>query len=92
MASFGFVGALEYELVGERSASLGRAGLRLTEALDTLAAAGPGAPGREQLVASAGVRLWELIVQRESCGFTQHGSVYEAWDIPPEVWMKMGPG
>ncbi len=93
---------LDYEIAQEKAASLGRAGRRLTAALEVLAAFdaahtdGPALTDsllaeRRCLVAEAGEALWFLIVQREAIGLRRHGALYRFYEVPADVRLRMGP-
>jgi len=93
--------ALEQELLGERAAALGRVARRMEQALGELrafdqerAAAGP-ADGdrvtRAELLAAAAEWVWFYIIQRESLGWYRHEEVVRMYDIPSEVYLRMGP-
>jgi len=89
---------LQYEILQEKAASLGRAANRLTEALEALEAfdtqgdtGGDAASRRDELVARAGEAAWALTVQRELCGFRDPRWVLDTYRIPPEVARRMAP-
>jgi len=96
------VDVLEYELVQEQAAALGRMGRALEAAIEKLRefdAAHPraGAPTSEQqarraLVIEAGHALWMFMVQREACGLRESRTVMRDYDVPGEVQKRMGPG
>jgi hypothetical protein len=93
---------LEYEIVQEQAAALGRLGRALEAALTGLAAfdAIQGSSvdaswssrktARMQLLEAAGYALWCVIVQREACGFRDQGAVLRAYRVPAEVRNRMG--
>ena len=92
---------LEYEIVQERAAALGRMGRALEAALAKLRefdAAHPrvGAPAsaqqaRRTLVMGAGHALWMFVVQREACGLRDSRTVMRNYDVPGEVQQRMEP-
>ena len=92
---------LEYEIVQERAAALGRMGRALEAALAKLRefdAAHPreGAPASAQqarctLVMEAGHALWMFVVQREACGLRDSRTVMRNYDVPGEVQQRMEP-
>lgn len=94
----GNVDALNYEIVQESAATLGRLGRRLQEAMDALAAfdaardrGGASASAeRDGLVAAAGEALWYYVVQREVMGLGDSDSVVRHLGIPREVRLRMG--
>lgn len=87
---------LEYELVQEQAAALGRMGRGLEAAIARLRefdAAHPGdAPAAERraLVAAAGKALWMFIVQREASGLRDSRTVMRDYDVPGEVMLHSG--
>jgi hypothetical protein len=85
---------LDYEIVQEQVAALGRLGRALETALATLAAyeCADGKPGavRAELVQNASDALWCLIVQRETCGLRDPRPVIRQYGVPAEVQNRMG--
>ena len=91
---------LDYEIVQEQAAALGRMGRALETALARLAefdAAYPraGAPAsvrqaRRVLVMEAGHALWMFVVQREACGLRDSRSLMRDYEVPDEVQRHMG--
>ncbi len=90
----GGVDLLEYELVQEKAATLGRIGRRLQDALAALAehdrAGNADATQRDELVASAGEALWYYVIQREVCGLRDSEAVMRHLGVPREVRLRMG--
>ena len=92
---------LEYEILQERAAALGRMGRALEAALARLRefdAAHPraGAPvsaqqARHTVVMEAGHALWMFVVQREACGLRDSRAVMRNYDVPGEVQQRMEP-
>jgi uncharacterized protein DUF6665 len=94
---------LEYEIVQEQAAALGRLGRALEAALTRLAAfdAIEGSSvddaswsarkaARTQLLEAAGYALWCFIIQREACGLRDQGAVIREYRVPAEVRNRMG--
>lgn len=92
---------LEYEILAEQAATIGRLGRDLREALDALhvfdsRAVGDTTPGdrrdaqRVRLVDAAAYALWHFVVQRECSGFRGTEQVLADFVIPHEVHAKMG--
>ena len=91
---------LEYELVQEQAAALGRMGRALEAALAKLRefdAAHPraGSPEamrqeRRALVTAAGKALWMFVVQREACGLRDSRIVMRDYNVPGEVLLHSG--
>jgi hypothetical protein len=82
---------LEYEILGEQAATIGRLSQELRNALDALAAVGHDDPQRPRLVDVAGYALWNFVVQRDCSGMgrmTEH--VLKSYGVPPEVRARMG--
>ncbi len=98
------VGALNYEIVQEQAAALGRLGRALEAALavlsnydraqaepgDDAARARSGALARTRLVQDAGDALWCFIVQREACGLRDWRLIMREYGVPAEVQNRMG--
>jgi hypothetical protein len=88
--------ALDYEIAQEKAATLGRLGRQLEEALAALRAfdaeppAGDRRAARGVLVAEAGMVLWQFIVQREALGMRDVRQVLRAYQVPGEVYLRMG--
>ena len=87
---------LEYELVQEQAAALGRMGRALETALARLWDFDAGHPrdeGREvrrALVREAGKALWMFVVQREACGLRDSRTVLRDYNVPGEVMLHSG--
>src|SRR5215469_7341267 len=95
------VDVLDYEIVQEQAAALGRMGRALEAALAKLrefdAAPCSGAPAsaqqaRRTLVMEAGHALWMFVVQREACGLRDSRAVMRDYNVPGEVQQRMGSG
>jgi hypothetical protein len=86
---------LEYEVAQERASALGRLGRRLEVALAALAACQRTANSdrkiRDSLVEQAGYALWLYVVQREACGLNAGAQVMQGYEVPNEVYARMGP-
>jgi hypothetical protein len=87
---------LEYELLQEQAAALGRMGRALEAALAKLRefdAAEPPAGGQQErrvLVKEAGQALWMFVVQREACGLRDSRIVMRDYNVPGEVVLYSG--
>jgi hypothetical protein len=89
---------LDYEIVQEQAAALGRMGRALEAALARLkefdaahtGAAAPVRQARRALVMEAGHALWMFVVQREACGLRDFSAVMRDYDVPDEVQQHMG--
>src|ERR1700745_3595638 len=89
---------LDYEIVQEQAAALGRMGRALEASLAKLRefdAANPraGAPAEPHqagraLVIEAGHALWMFVVQREACGLRDSRSVMSNYNVPGEVQQR----
>jgi hypothetical protein len=92
---------LNYEIVEEQAAALGRMGRALEAALARLRdfdAAHPRAgasasaqQARRALVMEAGHALWMFVVQREACGLRDSRIVMRNYNVPGEVQLRMAP-
>jgi len=97
-------GALDYEIVQEQAAALGRLGRALEAALaalsnydraqaepgDDAARARSGVSARARLVQDASDALWCFIVQREACGLRDLRLIVREYGVPAEVQNRMG--
>jgi hypothetical protein len=85
---------LEYELVQEQAAALGRMGRALETALAKLREFDASTPGLDQsrsaLVKEAGKALWMFVVQREACGLRDSRTIMRDYDVPGEVMLHSG--
>lgn len=91
---------LEYELVQEQAAALGRMGRALEAALAALREFDAEHPhtevsaserqARRALVTEAGKALWMFIVQREACGLRDSRTVMRDYGVPGEVMLHSG--
>jgi hypothetical protein len=91
---------LDYEIVQEQTATLGRLGRALEAALAALAhfdltqperEAGDGCvPMREGLVQNASHALWCFLIQREVCGLRDQRLILREYRVPTEVQNRMG--
>jgi hypothetical protein len=90
--------ALDYEIVQEQAAALGRLGRALEAALAALSrhdrtqAEGGNQPPvvRERLLREASHALWCFIIQREACGLRDQQLVGREYRVPREVQNRMG--
>jgi hypothetical protein len=92
---------LDYEILQEQAAALGRMGRALEAALARLrefetAHLRAGASVSEQqarraLVMEAGHALWMFVVQREACGLRDSRTIMRDYNVPGEVQQRMGP-
>ena len=96
--------ALDYEILQEQAAALGRLGRALEAALAALsnydraqtepshdaASARSGASARARLVQDASDALWCFIIQREACGLRDWRLVVHQYGVPAEVQNRMG--
>ena len=97
-------GALDYEIVQEQAAALGRLGRALEATLaalsnyhstraepgDDAARARSGASARARLVQDASDALWCFIIQREACGLRDWRLIMREYGVPAEVQNRMG--
>jgi hypothetical protein len=86
---------LEYELVQEQAAALGRMGRALEAALAELREFDAGASAsdrgaRHALVTAAGKALWMFVVQREACGLHDSRMLARDYNVPGEVLLHSG--
>jgi hypothetical protein len=91
---------LEYELIQEQAAALGRIGRALETALAKLRefdaahahadAAETDHQARRGLVREAGKALWMFVVPREACGLRDSRTVTRDYNVPGEVLLFSG--
>jgi len=91
---------LDYEIVQEQAAALGRIGASAGSGRRQAAefdAAHPRASApasaqqaRRTLVMEAGHALWMFVVQREACGLRDSRTVMRDYNVPGEVQQRMG--
>lgn len=80
---------LQYELLQEQAAALGRQGRKLEMALAALAGHA-GGEGRPALLAAAADAAWCFFVQREVMGLRDRAAVVAQYGIPREVLNRIG--
>jgi hypothetical protein len=96
---------LDYEIVQEQAAALGRLGRGLEAALGALAAYDRAQDEhrdnfaalssctravRDRLVQDASDALWCFIIQREACGLRDQGLIVREYCVPRDVQNRMG--
>ena len=90
---------LEYEMMQEKAAALGRLTRNFEAALAALAAfdaaasdaLGRARPARrEALLDAAGRALFDFVVQREACGLRNTEAVLRHYNVPAAVRWRMG--
>ena len=95
----GALDVLEYEMMQEKAAALGRLTRNFEAALAALAdfdAAEALAPERqrpgrrEALLDAAGWALFDFVVQREACGLRNTDAVLKHYNVPAAVRLRMG--
>jgi hypothetical protein len=84
---------LDYELVSEKAATLGRVGERAASAVARLRAFDGGDDGEGERAAclhEAADAVWCYFIQRELCGFRDHRGVIAELKIPPDILRRLG--
>ena len=81
---------LEREMMGEKAASLGRAGRLVQQRLKDLRSYERQDAGWLAAVRSAADAVQSYFVQRELCGLVNHDRPIEDYSIPPEVLARLG--
>lgn len=88
---------LEYEILEEQAATIGRLSRELRAALDALAnfdrqqaAVDCGDPRRMRLVDDAAYALWHFVVQRDCSGLRGTEHVLKSYGVPAEVRARVG--
>jgi hypothetical protein len=92
------VDVLEYEMMQEKAAALGRLTRNFEAALAALAAfeaaaadAAHARPARRgALLDTAGQALFDFVVQREACGLRNTEAVLRHYNVPAAVRSRMG--
>jgi hypothetical protein len=97
--------ALDYEIIQEQAAALGRLGRALEAALRDLSAhdadrrgsqtalaslASASQEARTRLIEEASHALWCFIIQREACGLRDEGAIVREYRVPAEVRNRVG--
>lgn len=80
--------ALDYEIMGEMAASLGRAGEKVEQTLAQLAAA--AMPERDMRLRAAARAVHAYFIQRELCGLRNHDAAIVDYNIPRAVLIRLG--
>lgn len=80
--------ALNYEIMGEQTATLGRSGRRMEAALAALRA--HEGEGRDAVLRTAADAVWCFLVQREVMGLRDRDRVVAEYGVPREVMARLG--
>ena len=81
---------LDYELLGEKAATLGRMGEKAAKAMSALHRCSLADRDRPMRLAQAAEAVWCFFIQRELCGFRDHRVVISELNIPREVLVRLG--
>jgi hypothetical protein len=81
---------LDYELLGEKAATLGRLGQKAAQAVARLNAFEGEGADRTAVLYAASEAVWCYFIQRELCGFRDHRGVIAEMQIPKEVLRHLG--
>jgi hypothetical protein len=84
------VDVLDYELMAEKAASLGRAGHYAERYLRQLREYEGNAEGRAALLKKTAEAVYAWFIQRELCGLRGHDSLIREYSIPKEVLVRLG--
>jgi hypothetical protein len=84
------VDVLDYELMAEKAASLGRAGYYAEQYLGRLRDYEGDAEDRAVLLKKTADAVYAWFIQRELCGLRRHDSVIREYAIPREVLVRLG--
>jgi len=84
------VDVLDYELMSEKAASLGRAGYYAEQYLRRLHEYEGGAEERVVLLKKTVEAVYAWFIQRELCGLKRHDSLIREYSIPKEVLVRLG--
>lgn len=80
----------QVEMAKESAGSLGRAGLRVEDALSRLRAARAGTEERDRRLKAAVEAVYYYFIQRELLGAARHDEAIALYDIPDEVLRRLG--
>lgn len=86
----GAVQTIDHEVLGEKAATLGRAGERVEKTLKRLAVEAADSPRRPELLRDAAEAVYAYFIQRELCGMRRHQDVIREYGIPAEVLVRLG--
>lgn len=89
-ALHGGMNPIDYEIAGEKAASLGRAGERVQKTLAILAGLEREAEDRRLTVRDAAEAVYAYFIQRELCGLRRHHDAIAEYGIPQEVLARLG--
>jgi hypothetical protein len=84
------VSALDTEIMGEKAASLGRAGRLVEQRVRELSNIGIADANRSAVVQMTADAVQAYFVQRELCGLVSHDRPIEDYGIPAEVLARLG--
>jgi hypothetical protein len=84
------VDVLDYELMAEKAASLGRAGYYAEQYLRRLREYEGNAEERVVLLKKTTEAVYAWFIQRELCGLRRHDSLIREYAIPREVLARLG--
>ena len=84
------VDVLDYELMAEKAASLGRAGYYAEQYLRRLSEYEGDAEDRARLLKETAEAVHAWFIQRELCGLRRHDSLIREYAIPKEVLARLG--
>jgi hypothetical protein len=84
------VDVLDYELMAEKAASLGRAGYYAEQYLRRLREYEGDAEERVILLKKTAEAVYAWFIQRELCGLRRHDSLIREYAIPKEVLVRLG--
>jgi hypothetical protein len=85
-----FLDPLGVEIMGEKAASLGRAGATVERAIAALERHVGDDDARKRLVAGAADAVYAYFIQRELYGIRRHDDVIADCRIPREVLARLG--
>lgn len=81
---------LDVEILAERAASLGNAGLLVETTLGKLKAVDHADPRRQGILQRAADAVHSYFIQRELSGFSDHTNAIKDYAIPNEVLLLVG--
>lgn len=81
---------LGHEILAEKAASLGRAGLRVQQTLADLRGHIGDDDSRRVLLMAAADAVHAYFIQRELCGLRRHDAAIREYEIPKSVLARLG--
>lgn len=81
---------IDYEILGEKAAALGRAGDKAESCIERLRLHECRDGERARLLREAAQAVHAYFIQRELCGLRRHDDIVRRLKIPAEVLVRLG--